>query len=212
MADPATTLPTYAEYLAMEAASPEKHEWIAGEIRAMAGSSAAHARLCARVTAILEHRLRGKPCAPYSADLRVRAESIDVSTYPDISVVCGEPQRASDDKHGFVNPTLLVEVSSPSTERYDRGEKFEYHRALDTLRDYVLVDQHQPLITHFYRDGKSGLWSSREYGAGEHVRIKSLGLRIAVDRVYEGITLEPRPPRRPGLLVVKEAPLPYATQ
>ncbi|MBM4368591.1 MAG: Uma2 family endonuclease, partial [Deltaproteobacteria bacterium] len=130
MADPATTLPTYADYLAMENASPEKHEWIAGEIRAMAGASAAHARLCAQMTTILGQRLRGKPCQPYSSDLRVRAEVVDVSTYPDISVVCGEPERASDDKYGFVNPTLLVEVSSPSTESYDRGEKFDYYRTL----------------------------------------------------------------------------------
>ncbi len=212
MADPATTQPTYADYLALEAVSPDKHEWIAGEIRAMAGSTATHARLCAQLTTILGQRLRGKPCAPYSADLRVRAESIDVSTYPDISVVCGEPQRASDDKHGFVNPTLLVEVSSPSTERYDRGEKFEYYRALDTLRDYVLVSQHEPLITHFCRDVTTGRWSSQEYGPGEQVRIKSLGLRIAVNRVYEGIALEPRPPRPARLLVVKEGTQTYATQ
>ncbi|MBM4368285.1 MAG: Uma2 family endonuclease, partial [Deltaproteobacteria bacterium] len=130
----------------------------------------------------------------------------------DISVVCGEPERASDDKYGFVNPTLLVEVSSPSTESYDRGEKFDYYRTLASLRDYLLVSQHEPLLTLFCRDEKTGLWSSREHGAGEQVRIKSVGLRIAVDRVYEGITLEPRPPRRAGLLVVKQPPLAYSTQ
>ena len=130
---------TYAEYLAAEAVSEVRHEYLNGEVWAMAGGTPEHAALAAAMIRELGASLRGKPCRPFSSDLRVHIPDAGLSTYPDVSVVCGQLETAPDDKDAVTNPIVLVEVLSESTEGYDRGAKAAHYRRIPSLREYVLV-------------------------------------------------------------------------
>ncbi|AUX20072.1 hypothetical protein SOCEGT47_005350 [Sorangium cellulosum] len=174
---------TYAEYLEQERASPTKHEFLNGEIFAMAGGTPEHARLCMSVGAELRAHLRGRPCAVYSSDLRVRVQATGLSTYPDVSVVCGKLERDPDDKDAALNPIVLVEVLSDSSEAYDRGEKFAHYRRIPSLREYVLVSQHEPRIEVFHRN-EDGSWTLREARAGAGAHLEAIGCPLSVDEVY----------------------------
>lgn len=177
---------TYAEYVEAEAKSPVKHEWLRGEVRELfmprvASGTPEHARLAMSFGAELHAALRGRPCAVYSSDLRIKVEATALSTYPDITVVCGRAEHAADDPLALVNPTLLVEVLSDSTEAYDRGEKFAHYRRIPSLREYVLVAQRERRI-EVHRLNASGHWELHEALAGESVEV--LGVPIEVDAVY----------------------------
>jgi len=178
---------TYAEYLALEEASPEKHEFVAGELYAMSGGTPVHARLQAAVLLELGGALRGKRCVPYGPDLRLYVPTLDESAYADAVVICGPVAHAAD-PHAATNPTVVCEVLSPSTEAYDRGRKFEKYRQLDALQEYVLVAQDRPLIEVFRREGDT--WVLRTYGPGTSAVLASVGVSLAVDEVYRGV-LEP---------------------
>ncbi|MFZ5442292.1 MAG: Uma2 family endonuclease [Myxococcota bacterium] len=173
---------SYAEYLAREAASEVKHEYLRGDVWAMAGGTPRHARLCAAMSRTVGARLAGKPCVPYSSDLRVRVEATDRSTYPDLTIVCGADQFAKDDPDAITNPTVLIEVLSETTERSDRGEKFAHYQHLPSLQEYVLVSQDSPRIEVFRRHEKT--WVLSIFEAGEVVRLESLGIEFEVDAVY----------------------------
>jgi Uma2 family endonuclease len=174
---------THAEYRAHEATAATKHEYLRGEVFAMAGGTPEHARLQARMAGELARLLAGRPCEAYSSDLRVRVVETDFSTYPDLTVVCGQLETAADDADAAVNPVLLVEVLSDSTEASDRGEKFAHYRRLPRLREYVLVSQRAHRIEVFRRAaGRS--WEYIERGPGETVRLESIDVEISVDAVY----------------------------
>lgn len=179
MKDPVVT---YAEYLAREATSEVKHEFLRGDVWAMAGGTPSHARLCAALSRVIGLGLAGKPCVPYSSDLRVRIEVTDRSTYPDLTIVCGADQFAKDDPDAITNPTVIVEVLSETTERSDRGEKFAHYQRLPSLEEYMLVAQHEPRIEVFRRREKT--WVLSIYEAGEVVHLESLGLEFSLDAVY----------------------------
>ncbi|WP_441286358.1 Uma2 family endonuclease [Sorangium sp. KYC3313] len=183
MNEPARKLWTYAEYLEQERASPTKHEFLNGEIVAMAGGTPEHARLCASVGAELGAQLRGRPCAVYSADLRVRVQATGLSTYADVSVVCGRLECDLEDKDAALNPIVLVEVLSDSTEAYDRGEKFAHYRRIRSLQEYVLVSQREQRIEVFHRN-EDDSWTLREARAGEGARLEATGGALSVDEVY----------------------------
>ncbi|WP_437563970.1 Uma2 family endonuclease [Sorangium sp. So ce542] len=174
---------TYAEYLEQERASPTKHEFLNGEIFAMAGGTPEHARLCLSVGAELRAHLRGRPCVVYSSDLRVRVQATGLSTYPDVSVVCGRLERDPEDKDAVLNPIVLIEVLSDSSEAYDRGQKFAHYRRMPSLREYVLVSQHEPRIEVFHRN-EDGSWTLREARAGEGAELQAIGCTLSVDDVY----------------------------
>lgn len=173
---------SYAEYLAREATSEVKHEFLRGDVWAMAGGTPRHARLCAALSGIIRLGLNGKPCVPYSSDLRVRIEVTDRSTYPDLTIVCGADQFAKDDPDAIVNPKVIFEVLSDATERSDRGEKFAHYQRLASLEEYVLVNQHEPRIEVFCRREKT--WVLSIHQAGDVVSLTSLGLEFSVDAVY----------------------------
>lgn len=173
---------TYAEYLAQERTSLEKHEFLRGDVWAMAGGTPEHARLTASTGAVLRGALKGRPCVVYSSDLRVRIQSTDRSTYPDVTVVCGKDLRATDDPDAITNPIVIVEVLSPTTERADRGEKFAHYQRLPSLQEYVLVSQDGPRIEVFRRQGASWLLTISESGA--QVSLASLDVTLSVDEVY----------------------------
>ena len=134
------------EYLALERRGEGKHEYLAGELVAMAGASFRHNLIQTRVVASLYQQLRGRPCEVAPSDLRVAIGALGVYTYPDVTVVCGEPQFEDAEQDTLLNPTLLVEILSPSTESYDRGRKFEHYRLIPTFRECLLVAQDRPLV------------------------------------------------------------------
>ncbi|WP_437570628.1 Uma2 family endonuclease [Sorangium sp. So ce542] len=176
---------TYAEYLEQERASPTKHEYLGGEIFDMAGGTPEHARLAARVTVALGAQLARRPCDVFSSDLRVRVLATGLATYPDVSVVCGKLAYDPEDEHAVVNPLVLVEVLSDSTEAYDRGEKFAHYRRIPSLKEYVLVSQAHPRIEVFRRN-EDDSWTLYEAGPGERARLASVDGLLEVDEVYRG--------------------------
>lgn len=175
---------SYADYCERERSATTKHEYFRGEAFAMTGRTPQHSALAARVTALLTRELAGRPCRVFNSDLRVRIEATDLATYPDVSVVCDRLESAPHDELAIVNPSLLVEVLSDSTEGYDRGQKAAHYRRIPSLRAYLLVSQHEPrLELQVRRD--DGSWLLREAEAGQRLIIEPLGITLAVDEVYE---------------------------
>lgn len=175
---------TYAEYLAFEASSNVKHEFLDGQIYAMAGGTPDHAALASAVTGLLFPALRGGRCRSYDADLRVRVPATGLTTYPDVTVVCGPREGDSKDPHAVTNPTLIVEVLSRSTEAYDRGEKFEHYKSLSSLRQYVLVSYRDRSVEVWTRDASDG-WTSVVAREGEVADLASVGARLDVRELYD---------------------------
>lgn len=185
---------TYAEYLQLELDTGIKHEWKSGYAVAMAGGTLSHAQLITRLSGLLFGRLKGKPCQPWGSEAKVRIPAEDVSTYPDLSVVCGEPIPDAVDRNSLTNPTVLFEVLSESTANYDREEKFDYYKSLPTLRDYVLVSQRFVSVMHHERRA-NGTWLAYPLSAGDTLRLKSIRVRVPMDEIYAGVPLESRKPR-----------------
>jgi Uma2 family endonuclease len=175
---------TYAEYLALEASSNVKHEFLDGQIYAMAGGTPEHAALAAAVIGLLFPELRRGRCRAHDADLRVRVPSTGLATYPDVTVVCGPIERDERDEQAVTNPTLIVEVLSRSTEVYDRGDKFEHYKTLPSLRQYVLVSHRERCVEVWTRDAGGG-WTSAVAREGEVARLDSVGARLDVSELYE---------------------------
>ena len=178
----------YADYLRSLEVSPLKLEYCDGVIYAMAGGTRAHAELSAAVIGIL-HRLLPKGCRPATSDLKVRVEASDLSTFPDVSVVCGEAVASSIDANAITNPALLVEVTSKSTEDYDRGDKLSHYKQLPSLQVVLYVSHRTRKITVVERTTAG--WDERDLRGGEQVTLASPSISFAVDAVYEGITLDP---------------------
>ena len=174
---------TYAEYCAFERDSEVKHEYLRGEVFAMAGGTLEHGRLASRIQYLLWRALEGRPCTVYTSDVRVRIEATDLDTYPDVSVVCGEPQTADADTRALLNPIMLVEVLSDSTEAYDRGQKASHYRRIPSLRAYLLVSQAERHLELHLRQA-DGIWAIHEAGPGERLAIAPLHIELAVDEVY----------------------------
>lgn len=182
MVDAALRRATYAEYLAIANDSAVKYEFVSGAIVAMAGGSVAHARLISRATSLLDRALDGQPCIVMPSDMRVRIRSADRSTYPDLFVICGSPERDPDDDHAVVNPTVIVEVLSDSSNESDRTDKFAAYRRLPSLREYVLIAQRERRTEVYRRDGRR--WHLDEYGPDERLHLESVGVELAVDDLY----------------------------
>ncbi|MCC6666350.1 MAG: Uma2 family endonuclease [Polyangiaceae bacterium] len=173
---------SYADYIAVEEHSPVRHEFVSGEIYAMAGGTPEHAALAAAVLRHLGNQLPDG-CRAYTSDLRVRVPSADVTTYPDGAVVCGKTSRAADDPTAVTNPLVLIEVTSPSTEAYDRGAKLGFYKGLPSVRE-VLILSHQTPHAALHRRGPDGTWAVLEAVAGEAIEIVSVGASLAIDDVY----------------------------
>jgi Uma2 family endonuclease len=177
---------TYAEYLAFEGSSIAKHEFLRGEVYGMSSSTPEHAARDAALAGELRNALEAacKPCRVYSANLRVRVEATDFACYPDASVVCGKLETSPLDRHAATNPTIVVEVLSDSTESYDRGIKAGHYRRIPSIREYVLVSQHSPLV-EVWRKNEQEQWEvATVAGKGEKAALASLGVTIDVDAVY----------------------------
>lgn len=174
---------TFADYLEIEEQSREvKHELVNGEIFAMAGGSVEHAALSQAFGALLTAHLKGGPCRAYSSDLRIRIREAGVGTYADLSVVCDPVERDPDSPTHVINPRVVVEVLSPSTEDYDRDEKRLYYQRLPSLAEYVLVSQDRRRVEIWRREGDGFTRSVHE--AGERAPLPSLGFELDVDDLY----------------------------
>ncbi|AUX25731.1 hypothetical protein SOCEGT47_062800 [Sorangium cellulosum] len=187
MAEPARKLTfTFAEYLARERMSEGKHEYVNGEIFAMAGGTPEHGLIAVNVASVLRGQLVGRRCRVYNSDVRVRVQATGLATYPDVSVVCGPLERDAEDENSLLNPVVLVEVLSAGTEAYDRGEKFAHYQAIPTLREYVLVSYSRRRVEVLRRneDGTWTLLDVRESGVAE---LASVGCSLPLDEVYRGV-------------------------
>jgi Uma2 family endonuclease len=186
---------TVQEYLSFERESPERHEYHDGEIFVMTGGSINHSLIVANVISGLHSRLMGNPCRVYDANLRLRIPRKVLYTYPDVTVICGQPKVDPDDSagHTVINPRLLVEVLSPSTEGYDRGEKFDRYRELESLQEYVLVSQLVPRVEVFFRQ-QSGNWLFMPVSGVENsARLNSLEIDLPLGEVYAGVEFPAEP-------------------
>ena len=182
MAQPAPSLLTAAEYLAFERSSSTKHELFQGQLVAMAGASLEHNVIVANIVAELRTALRDRPCVALPSDMKVLVQASGHYYYPDASVVCGAPDFADSERDAIVNPTVVVEVLSESTERRDRGEKFHDYRSIPSCTDYLMCSSTEPFIEHYTRDADG--WRLREYGPAEVVPLRGVEMRLSVAEVY----------------------------
>lgn len=191
---------TIQEYLQMERASEEKHEYADGEIFSMVEGTRMHSLITTNTIAEVHTALKGKPCRVYDSNLRVRIPRSPRYMYPDVSIACNELEFDPDDerKETYTNPTLVIEVLSKSTEGYDRGDKFRQYRKIETLREYVMISQDTPAIETCFRD-TDGRWVIDSFTEIDGVlHLKSLDVLIPLAEIYAGVTFEkkPLPPSR----------------
>jgi Uma2 family endonuclease len=173
---------SYSDYRSLEEASSTKHEFLNGEIYALVGGTPLHAGLQAAVATTLSNQLTGRECRVYGSDLRVRVLATGLATYPDVTVVCGAVQTDPEDKNAAVNPSLIVEVLSDSTEEYDRGEKLAHYQRIPTLKAVLLVSQRERRIELWERQES---WQHVTAESAQTVRIAALQCSLAVTAIYD---------------------------
>lgn len=175
---------TIPEYLEMENAATEKHEYYKGEIFIMSGAKMPHNRVFKNLYKALLFKLDGKPCQPYGSDLRVHIENNTLFTYPDISVICGEVITLNDDDYNVLNPTLLIEILSPSTKTYDRGQKFTLYRDIPSLKEYTLADPETKSVENWHIN-QAGNWELEKYThINASLELHSMGFRIPLADIF----------------------------
>lgn len=188
MATPALHHYTPDEYLAIERGAPFKSEYRDGRIFAMVGTTSRHNLITGNVHALLWTTFRGGPCRAYVADLRVRIDRGNHYVYPDVAALCEEPRFQDDVLDTLMNPALVVEVLSESTEAYDRGEKFAEYRRLDSLFEYVLIAQNHVRAERYRRNGD--VWALTAFDSTDDVlELDSVGASLPLAEIYEGVEL-----------------------
>jgi Uma2 family endonuclease len=180
-------------YLERERAAEYKSEYYGGEVFAMSGGTINHSLISTNTISVLHAALKGTGCRVFNSDLRVYIPASGLFTYPDASVVCGDVELLDDRADNLLNPVLLVEVLSPSTESYDRGTKFALYRSIPSLEEYMLVSQDQRRVEVFRKD-TSGRWVL--YDVEDAVELASVGCTIPVEDLYAGVELPERPSLR----------------
>jgi Uma2 family endonuclease len=185
------------EYLELDRAAEFKSEYVAGEIFAMAGASEEHIIITDNLTIALGTRLRGGSCRPFSSDMRVSLGLSEMYVYPDIVVVCGERPYADDRRDVLVNPTLIVEVLSSTTEAFDRGDKSAAYRQLASLKEYVLIAQDRPHVELYSRQ-PAGRWLLSEVdGLEAAIQLQSVGCNLPLAEIYDGVSFAARAAAKP---------------
>ena len=174
------------DYLAWEQEQPCRHEYIDGEVFAMSGASDAHGTAALNLAALLRNALRGTPCKPFIADMKVQVAAANSFYYPDILVTCDPRDRTPEASHVKQHPCLIVEVLSPSTEAYDRGNKFAAYRQLEALQEYALVSLEARRIEIFRRVA-TGYWVLHPFALDETLELASLDFRCPVAEIFEGV-------------------------
>lgn len=181
---------TPEEYLARERSAEYKSEYYNGEIFAFAGASREHNLIAGNIYSNLHQQLRKKNCEVYPSDMRVKVTATGLYTYPDVVIVCGRPQFEDEKKDILLNPFVIFEVLSPTTENYDRGTKFTHYRTISSLTDYILVAQDSIHVEHYVRQSDR-TWLFSEYkSAEEKIQIESVGCELLVEEIYEKVEFE----------------------
>jgi len=179
----AERLYTPEEYLALERAAETKSEYFDGRIFAMSGATEDHNLIAGNVFAEIRGQLKGRPCRAYMADMRVKVSETGLYTYPDVMALCGERLLADGRRDTLLNPGAIIEVLSPSTEAYDRGEKFAHYRRLESLTDYVLIAQDKARVEHYVRQGEQWVLTSIDSLDGT-LHLASIGCEVALRDIY----------------------------
>ncbi len=179
---------TYDEYLVRERVADTKSEYYGGQIFAMAGGSPRHNSIGVNLVASLRNRLRGSPCRPFNSDQRIRISTCGLATYPDVSIICGELQMDAQDVDAIVNPRVIFEVLSKSTEGYDRGKKFDFFRQIKSLTEYVLVAQEDLQVECFTRQSDENWLLSITKGLHGVLRLSTVSVELPLLEIYEDIT------------------------
>lgn len=180
---------TPAEYLALERQGEQKHEYAGGERRAMVGASFRHNLIQTSVVANLYGQLANRPCTVLPSDMRVKIEPLGIYTYPGITVVCGEPRLEDDAQDTLLNPTVIIEILSPSAERYDRGLNFQRYRSIPSFREYVLIAQDAYAIDHYIRQPDQVWHLSIADRLADTITLPSIGSLLALAEVYKKVAL-----------------------
>lgn len=173
------------EYLEREKSSPIKHEYIQGQIYAMAGASDAHVTITANLVTLLRNHIRGTGCRVYVADMKARIEHLNIFYYPDIMVTCD--QRDTNFEYFKCYPSIIIEVTSPSTEALDRGDKFSDYQELETLQEYVLISQNRQRIDCFRRNA-AGRWELYNYRENQQLELTAINFSCSLTDVYEDVS------------------------
>jgi Uma2 family endonuclease len=193
MSMPSRSFVTPEEYLEAERKSVERHEYVNGRVyprhrgaEALAGATREHNRITGNIFAELRAQLRGRPCEAYVTDMRVKVAPTGMYTYPDVVVVCDPPQLEDRNQDTLLNPVVIVEVLSPSTEAYDRGDKFAHYRRLPSLAEYVLVAQDRPHVERFVKRGEAWVLQDVE-GLESAVAFDAIGCALPLRDIYERV-------------------------
>ncbi len=191
MATQPATKVSEEEYLRRERAAERKSEFVDSEIRAMAGGSLRHSKMAVSLGARLEAQLADRDCSVFSSDTSIRTSLTGSYVYPDLSIVCGRPERHNGDSTILTNPVAVVEVLSVSTTKYDRGKKFDLYSEIPRLMDYLLVHTSSPHVEHFVRQ-PDNRWLFREYvGLESSIAINSIGCCVGLDEIYAKVLALP---------------------
>lgn len=178
------------EYLALERQAEHRSEYLDGEVFAMAGASRRHNLICLNVGAELRDQLRRRPCEVYVHDMRVKVSATGLYTYPDAVATCEEPQFEDAELDTLLNPTLLVEVLSPSTADYDRGAKFEHFRTLASLREVLFVSQDEVHVLHYVRQANDAWLLTESRDAGAVITLASIRAELRLAEVYAKVSFD----------------------
>jgi Uma2 family endonuclease len=184
--------PSLEDWLEGErAALEQRNEYVAGEVFAMTGASMGHNGIVANIVGELRAQMKGRPCQVYANDMKVLIRAADAATYPDLVGYCGEPELLDGRRDVLLNPSLIVEVLSDSTEAYDRGAKFVLYRQIPSLREYLLVSQSQ-VLAELYTSIGDGRWTISDYRSpADRIHLPSLDCTLAMAEIYDKV--EPAP-------------------
>ncbi|MEZ5042823.1 MAG: Uma2 family endonuclease [Saprospiraceae bacterium] len=178
-----------ADYIEYESASETKHEYEKGEILMMSGGTINHGILCGNAYNELRKKVGNdkKKCSVIGSEVRIHIQSVNSIVYPDAMVICGEIEVSQEDEEAIINPLIVVEVLSKSTESYDRGDKFYKYRQLDSIKEYLLIDQEKPMVESFYKR-ENNIWEiSRVSGLEKSLKVKSIGIEINLEDLYVNV-------------------------
>ncbi len=190
MSLPEPTLLTPEAYLDIERKSEIRSEYIAGRMFAMSGASERHALIAINLQGEIWSQMKGRPCKVYPSDMRVKVSPTGMYTYPDVAALCGKAEFEDGHIDTLLNPTVIIEVLSDSTELYDRGKKFAHYRRIDSLREYVLVSQNEMRIEHYRREEDRWIYSEVS-GPDTVLHLESIDCHVAVGAIYERVEFDP---------------------
>lgn len=175
-------------YLETERASLEKHEYYQGEVFAMSGASFNHNRISVNTLTELSNKLKGKPCQPLGSDMRVHIPQNTLYTYPDITVVCGKPELLDDSFDNLLNPSVIIEILSKTTRKYDAGPKFKLYRDIPTLKEYILIDSLSVFVEQHFKN-QNNIWELHDYKSmADNFISPVLNITFSLNDIYEGVT------------------------